>query len=109
MGAPRQAAGHNVTADLAIETSPAADSPLRIDVDALIEPHLAAAVAALDDSPSLLGGMARYHLGWVDERLSPVSDGASDRGKRIRPSVALLSCAAAGGDPAVAAPLAAAV
>jgi geranylgeranyl diphosphate synthase type I len=84
-------------------------SPLRIDVDALIEPHLVAAVAALDRAPSLLGGMARYHLGWVDETLAPMTNGAVDRGKRIRPGVALLSCAAAGGDPRTAAPLAAAI
>ncbi|HEY7037002.1 MAG TPA: polyprenyl synthetase family protein [Thermomicrobiales bacterium] len=83
--------------------------PLSIDVDELIEPRLAAAVATLDDLSPLLGGMARYHLGWVDERLTPLGDGAADRGKRIRPSLALLSCAAAGGDPYVAAPLAAAV
>jgi geranylgeranyl diphosphate synthase type I len=103
-----QKQGQNVTAPLA--TAPAAALSVdRIDVDALIEPYLIAAVAALDASPSLLGGMARYHLGWVDETLAPLRKGAVDRGKRIRPSIALLSCAAAGGEPRVAAPLAAAI
>jgi geranylgeranyl diphosphate synthase, type I len=80
-----------------------------LDVDALIDPHLAAAVAALDAAAPLLAGMARYHLGWVDEAFVPATNGAVDRGKRIRPSVALLSCAAGGGAPARAAPLAAAI
>jgi geranylgeranyl diphosphate synthase, type I len=79
------------------------------DVDALISPHMAAAVDALDGPAPLLAGMGRYHLGWVDRDLAPAADGAVDRGKRIRPALALLCCAAAGGNPADAAPLAAAI
>ena len=98
-----------MTSRLATEPASNAAEPLRIDVDALIDPHLVAAVAELDPLPSQLGGMARYHLGWVNAALTPVANGAADRGKRIRPGVALLSCAAAGGDPATAGPLAAAI
>jgi geranylgeranyl diphosphate synthase type I len=80
-----------------------------IDVDALIDPYLEAAIQALDGEAPLLTGMARYHMGWVTPSFEPVNPGAVDRGKRIRPLVALLSCAAASGDPADAAPLAAAI
>jgi geranylgeranyl diphosphate synthase type I len=79
------------------------------DVDALIDPYLRAAVAALDGGAPLLAGMARFHLGAVDADLAPLPPGAVDRGKRIRPAVALLAAGAAGGDPAVAAPLGAAI
>ncbi len=98
-----------MTAGRATAPLTATGKPLRLDVDALIDRHLAVAVASLDEVPSLLGGMARYHLGWVDETHAPVTNGAVDRGKRVRPSVALLTCAAAGGDPRTAAPLAAAI
>jgi geranylgeranyl diphosphate synthase type I len=98
-----------VTSHFATAPSTATVEPFRLDVDALIDRHLSAAVASLDHVPSLLGGMARYHLGWLDKTLTPVMDGAVDRGKRIRPGVALLSCAAAGGEPETAAPLAAAI
>ncbi len=48
--------------------------------------------------------MQEYHLGWRDPSLAPAE---SDPGKLIRPQLALLTCAAAGGDPAQAVPLAA--
>lgn len=48
----------------------------------------------------------RYHLGWADERLQPASFAS---GKRTRPLVCLLVCAAAGGDPARAVPIAAGI
>ena len=79
------------------------------DIDATIGPCLREAVAALDGAAPLLAGMTRYHLGQVDDRLQPLADGAVDRGKRVRPAVALLSAGAAGGDPAAAAPLGAAI
>jgi geranylgeranyl diphosphate synthase, type I len=78
-------------------------------LDASIAPWLRDAVAALDGSAPLLAGMARYHLGDADADLTPLASGAVDRGKRIRPAVALLSAGAAGGDPAIAAPLGAAI
>lgn len=53
-----------------------------------------------------LYGMVRYHLGWAesDFRLA-----AFDPGKRIRPLICLLSCSAAGGDPAQAVPVSSAI
>ena len=79
------------------------------DIDAAIDPCLRQAVAALDCAAPLLAGMVRYHLGHVDDRLLALADGAVDRGKRVRPAVALLSAGAAGGEPAAAAPLGAAL
>lgn len=81
-------------------------APQALDVDALIEPDLQTAVAALDGSAPQLAAMARYHLGW-DEADPALAQAA--RGKRMRPAVALLCCAAVHGEPARAAPLAAAV
>ena len=82
-----------------------------LDVDALLEPELRRAVAALDGSAPLLARMARYHLGWVDEHGAPTDPATAQaaRGKRLRPAVALVCCGAAGGDPRRAAPLAAAL
>lgn len=51
-------------------------------------------------------GMMRYHLGWVNERFQPAS---ADVGKRLRPTLCLLSAEAAGGDYHRALPAAAAV
>ncbi|RRR75584.1 MAG: polyprenyl synthetase family protein [Candidatus Viridilinea halotolerans] len=50
--------------------------------------------------------MQEYHLGWRDQTLAPA---ASDPGKLIRPQLVLLACQAAGGDPAMAMPLAAGI
>jgi geranylgeranyl diphosphate synthase type I len=82
---------------------------LAIDVDKLISPHIAAALESLDAPAPLLSGMSRYHLGLVDRDFIASPDGHLDRGKRIRPMVALLCCAAAGGHYEDAAPLAAAI
>ena len=79
------------------------------DIDALIEPALLAAVATLDGSAPLLAGMARYHLGYAGRDLAPLDPRVVDRGKRIRPEVALLAAGATGGDPRAAAPVAAAL
>ncbi|MCC6314691.1 MAG: polyprenyl synthetase family protein [Thermomicrobiales bacterium] len=79
------------------------------DCDRIIAPYLDAALAALDGPAPLLAGMARYHLGLVDAALEPLPPGGADRGKRIRPAVALLAAGAVGGDPATAAPLGAAL
>jgi geranylgeranyl diphosphate synthase type I len=79
------------------------------DFDTLIEPPLRQAIAALDGRSSLLAGMIRYHLGYADRDLQPIDPGTVDRGKRVRPAIALLATGAAGGDPATAAPVAAAL
>lgn len=51
-------------------------------------------------------GMLRYHLGWTDEEFNPIEPMA---GKRLRPTLCLASCEAAGGDYHVALPAAAAL
>ncbi len=82
---------------------------LAMDVDALLEPLMTEALTALDGRSPLLGGMVRYHLGYVDVALQPVDPRTIDRGKRARPAVTLLVAGTAGGDPAQAAPVAAAI
>ena len=52
--------------------------------------------------------MARYHLGYAGPDAAP-DQRAADRGKRMRPAVALLAAGAAGGEPRAAAPVAAAI
>ncbi len=79
------------------------------DVNALIEPWMDDALRALDGRAPHLAGMVRYHLGDADVDLTPLPPGAVDKGKRMRPAIALLCAGAAGGDPAVAAPLGAAL
>lgn len=81
----------------------------QLDVEALLSPSVSEAVAALDGQAPILAGMVRYHLGEVDERFAPSTDGSSHRGKRVRPTLALLCCVAAGGNAEDAAPLAAAL
>lgn len=78
-------------------------------IETLIKPHVTAALTPLDGDAPELAGMVRYHLGMVDEKFRPIDSGSVDQGKRLRPAIALLTCAAAGGDPADAAPLAAAI
>lgn len=78
------------------------------DIESLIDPLMQEAVAALDGSAPLLVGMVRYHLGYVDQDPRSIAGGI-DRGKRVRPAVALLAAGATGGEPAVAAPIAAAL
>lgn len=55
--------------------------------------------------PPVLDRMIRYHLGWQEADGSPAQAG----GKGLRPSLCLLACQAAGGDPARALPAAAAI
>src|SRR5919107_1742400 len=79
------------------------------DVDALVEPVLLDAVTTLDGRAPLLSGMVRYPLGYAGRDLQPLDRRAVDRGKRIRPAVALLAAGAAGGEPRAAAPVGAAL
>lgn len=51
-------------------------------------------------------GMTRYHLGWADANFAPAQ---MPTGKRLRPLLLLRCVEACGGDPALAAPAAAAV
>ena len=59
-----------------------------------------------DSSSDLFYSMMHYHMGWVDEDLSPLE---VKSGKRVRPLLCLLSCAAAGGDWRQAIPAAASI
>lgn len=93
-----------------LQTSSVAPEPFAgREVDALVDPAMVSALSVLDRSPSLLGGMVRYHLGWVDQTLKPIEPGSIDRGKRMRPAIAILACAAAGGDARRAVPVATAI
>ncbi|MCL2780434.1 MAG: polyprenyl synthetase family protein [Actinomycetia bacterium] len=70
---------------------------------ALVEPALRAAVNELDDERMRL--IARYQLGWCDQHGNPTSSG----GKAIRPTLAVLSAQAGGGQPDAGVPAAVAV
>ncbi len=103
--APTDAGTHPATDALAASLS------INSQVDALIQPHIDAAIDALGTSSSLMSIMARYHLGQIESDGQPATPEVIrvSQGKRLRPAVALLSCAAAGGDQAQAAPAAAAI
>lgn len=73
-----------------------------------LEAEMQAVVAASSPTLHELYGYLRYHLGWIDAQLQPV-DGATHTGKRIRPTLCLLTCQASGGDWQQALPAAAAV
>jgi geranylgeranyl diphosphate synthase, type I len=83
-------------------------------VDRLLQPELETAIAALEGSAAeapLLALMGRYHLGWCDSSGEPTSPAVrrSAQGKRLRPVLAFLCCAATGGRMQTAAPLAVAI
>ena len=87
------------------------DDGLTDMLDRLLDTEIEAAIAALGEEAPLLSRMARYHLGWCDT--SGVATTPDERraaqGKRLRPALAFLCCAAAGGALERAAPLAAAI
>lgn len=70
----------------------------------LIEAEMRAVVHSADPRVAGHYGMMQYHLGWVDPAFRPAAVGG---GKRIRPLLCVLACAAARGDPASALPAAA--
>lgn len=69
---------------------------IEAEIRSLLEPPNAAVAVHYE--------IMQYHLGWRDQALQPCSAPA---GKRIRPLLCLLSCAAAGGEPSDALPAAA--
>ncbi|MFO7539187.1 MAG: polyprenyl synthetase family protein [Chloroflexota bacterium] len=71
-----------------------------------LETEMRAVLQANSDRPTLYYGMMHYHMGWVDENLNPAT---INSGKRIRPILCLLTCAAAGGEWQQAVPAAAAI
>lgn len=73
---------------------------------AAVEAEMRAVLQAGTTQPNLFWGMMHYHMGWVDAALQPES---RDNGKRVRPLLCLLTCAAAGGEWQMALPAAAAL
>lgn len=71
-----------------------------------LEAEMKAVLQVDDNRPNLYYGMMHYHMGWVDEALNPAEISG---GKRIRPVLCMLTCAAAGGDWQQAVPAAAAI
>jgi geranylgeranyl diphosphate synthase, type I len=72
-----------------------------------VETEMRRAVAPSNDQTlTAFYGMLHYHLGWVDVDFKPAQ---SDSGKRIRPVLTLLCCAASSGEWRTALPAAAAV
>jgi len=71
-----------------------------------VETEMRAVLHANGTQPDPFYGMLQYHMGWVDENLQPAQ---VNGGKRIRPLLCLLSCAATGGDWQQAVPAAAAI
>ena len=90
--------------------APAVDA-LHREAGALIDRELPPLLDELDGSAPLLRRMCAYHLGMVDAdgTAMPPEGRGLVQGKRMRPQLALLCCAAAGGAMADAAPLAAAI
>lgn len=78
-------------------------------LDRLFEPMMQRAVAEIGVTSTLLEQIAAYHMGWRNADLSPVSGERPNPGKRVRPRLAMLVTAALGEDPALAAPVAAAI
>lgn len=94
------------------QTAPLAATAARFqDLDYLLEPELEAAIAELGNDAPLMARMVRFHLGWIESNGDATTHEVrmTVQGKRIRPAVALLTCAAAGGEMDAAAPLAAAI
>lgn len=82
-----------------------ADEAIDLEIRALLDSlESESLIPAGPDFP--LYDIVRYHLGFLDEDLRPA---LADRGKRIRPKLCLLTCAAAGGEPDLALPTAAAI
>lgn len=76
------------------------------DVRYQIQAEMRAAFPVVEGRLSRFYAMQEYHLGWRNEDLT-LAD--ADPGKLIRPQLVLLACAAAGGDPQQALPLAAGI
>jgi geranylgeranyl diphosphate synthase type I len=66
-------------------------------VDARLDDAMRSAVEAMASASPLLASMSSYHLGWLDRQFEPVDPSVIERGKRIRPRIALLACMAVSG------------
>lgn len=78
----------------------------RVDPRIAIQDAMRAAFPAMEERVARFYAMQEYQLGWRDEQLAPAQ---YDPGKLLRPQLSLLACAAAGGDPQDALPLAAGI
>lgn len=78
-------------------------------LDALYEPLMERAIAVIGETSPLLEQIAAYHMGWRNTDLSPITGARPNPGKRMRPRLAMLVAAAMDADPALAAPVAAAI
>lgn len=81
----------------------ALDTAAAIDA---VEEEIGRYLAREERAVAPLFGMMRYHMGWAAADFAPERARA---GKRLRPLLCLLCCAAAGGDPDRAVPAAAAI
>lgn len=79
------------------------------EIEARVESAMRSVVQVIEETSPLLAGMAGYHLGWLDQQLQPIASGSVDRGKQIRPRIALLSAAAISGSASSAISIAAAI
>lgn len=79
---------------------------LEHDVRSHIQAEMRAVFPVVEGRLQRFYAMQEYHLGWRNEDLTPAE---ADPGKLIRPQLVLLACAAAGGDPQQALPLAAGI
>ncbi|HEV2529068.1 MAG TPA: polyprenyl synthetase family protein [Thermomicrobiales bacterium] len=80
-------------------------------IDELLQREIDSALSMLDTPDGTLATIARYHFGMIEPDGTPTTAKVrrTSQGKRLRPVVALLACAAAGGDPRRALPVAAAI
>lgn len=78
-------------------------------LDALFEPVMEQAVAEIGVTSPFLEQISAYHLGWRTAELTAITGDRPNPGKRVRPRLSLLVTAALGADPALAAPVAAAI
>ena len=79
-----------------------------LELSALVDNRLRQQVRLSPPPFAALGAMQGYHLGWFGPDLSPL-ERPEDPGKRLRPAVCLLTCAALCGDVAPAVGVAAAI
>jgi len=69
-----------------------------------VEAEMRSLLSAGDPALTRHYALMQYHMGWLDANLAPAN---APSGKRVRPMLCLLACAAAGGDPRRALPAAA--
>lgn len=104
---PLQPGGPPERGNLLISSPAIAEFDRWIDTEiAAVLDRIEAGATRFSDSDLPLYNVLRYHLGVVNDRFQ---DERSDPGKRLRSKFCLLCCDAAGGDPRMAVPVAAAV